>query len=293
MTAHEEHFSKISHYVQDELAGEKLEEFQAHLVTCAACTAELEQEKALSALLRQLSPLYEVSAECAECVHELLAAPCAVQPVMPAAQSRQVANTRGWLRLPRWRLLIAAATVIVLFFLIQPIMVRQARADSYVNAAVTSHHQVVEDRLSFGIRSNSAKEVTAWIAGRVPFNFRLPIPANTRPIQPAYRLAGASLINFREHPAALVTYERQRDKVTLLVASNRYATVAGGNRIRHQNLIFHYFTVDGATVTTWSNHGLSYALVTSNSSAEQDLKPCLVCHQDIPDRRLFQVLRQH
>jgi hypothetical protein len=102
-------------------------------------------------------------------------------------------------------------------------------------------------------------------------------------------LAGASLIKIKDHPAALITYTKQGEKITLLVASDQYATVAGGNRIRHQDLMFHYFTVNGARVVTWRNHGLSYALVTSNSSSEQGLRPCLVCHQDMTDHRFFQV----
>jgi anti-sigma factor RsiW len=328
MSTREAQYSKIPQYVQNQLAGEELEEFEAHLVTCPACTAELQQERALSALLRRSSPLYEAPAECAERVRELLAEHRTERPAMPAAPSREaLAKHRRLLRLPllikRWRaqrarmraaiqqrnspalwvarltphpfcasfsrVLVPAVVVIALCLLILPSLVRQARADSYVNTAVTSYHQVLEGRLSFGIQSNSPNEVTAWISGRVPFRFRLPAPGNAEQDQPAYRLAGASLIKIKDHPAALITYTKQGEKITLLVASDQYATVTGGNRIRHQDLTFHYFTVNGARVVTWRNHGLSYALVTSNSSSEQGLRPCLVCHQDMTDHRFFQV----
>ncbi len=297
MNTHEAQYSKIPQYLQNQLSGEELEQFQAHLATCQDCTAELQQERALSAVLRQSSPLYEAPAECVERVRELLAEHHTEWPAMLAPQSRvALANNRRLLRLPglvnRWRVLIPGVVAIALCLFIVPILVRQARADSYINEAVTSYHQVREGRLLFGIRSNSPREVTAWIAGKVPFQFRLPAPGNTKQRQSTYSLAGASLINVKGHPAALVTYKKEGEKVTLLVASDQYATVAGGNRIQHQDLMFHYFTVDGATVVTWSNHGLSYALVTSTSSSEQGLKPCLVCHQDMTDRRFFQAPRQ-
>ncbi len=298
MSTHEAQYGRIPLYVQNQLAGEELEQFQAHLTTCPVCTAELQEERTLSAVLRQSSPLYQAPAECAERVRELVAQHRTKRPAMPMPPSREAtANNSRLFRLPllvkRWRVLVPAIAVIALCLLILPSLVQQARADSYVNTAVTSYHQALEGRLSFGIRSNSAKEVTAWISGRVPFRFQLPAPGNSKQGDPAYRLAGASLIKMKGHIAALITYRKDGEQITLLVASDQYATVAGGHRIQHQDLMFHYFTVDGATAITWSNHGLAYALVTSNSSSEQGLKPCLVCHQDMTDRRFFQVPHQH
>jgi hypothetical protein len=82
------------------------------------------------------------------------------------------------------------------------------------------------------------------------------------PISPgpgrSYRLTGASLVHYRGSPAALVTYEKESQTISLLVASSRSAVVVGENKVRFGNLTFHHRTDDGFKVITWSNHGLSY-----------------------------------
>lgn len=293
MSAHDTQYGKIARYLQDQLAGEELDEFRNHLAACPACTAELQQERTLSALLRQSSPLYEAPAECVERVHGLLAQHDAEQTATPRKSST---SAPGWLRLftweQRWRVLVPAGVLAILCLFILPNLVQQARADSYVRTAVTSYHNVVESRLPLGIRSSSANEVTAWISRRVPFRFQLPTPDERKQMQPAYRLTGASLIGIKNHPAAVLTYEKDREMIVLLVASDQDATVAGGHRIQHQNLAFHYFNVHGSSVITWASHGLSYALVTSYLASERGLRPCLICHQNMTDHRAFQIPRQ-
>jgi anti-sigma factor RsiW len=98
----------------------------------------------------------------------------------------------------------------------------------------------------------------------------------------AYRLTGATLVNYKGSPAALVTYERQNDKITLLVDSNKSAVVAGGDEVRFGKLTFHYHNDSGFRVITWTDHGLSYALVSSVSGPART--SCLVCHQNMADR---------
>jgi hypothetical protein len=49
--------------------------------------------------------------------------------------------------------------------------------------------------------------------------------------------------------------------------------------------VFHYFSRDKFKVITWSNHGLSYALVSSLLASARE--SCLVCHQNMVDRGVF------
>jgi hypothetical protein len=49
--------------------------------------------------------------------------------------------------------------------------------------------------------------------------------------------------------------------------------------------LFHYFSREKFTVITWSNHGLSYALVSSLSASARG--SCLVCHQNMADRDVY------
>jgi hypothetical protein len=137
-----------------------------------------------------------------------------------------------------------------------------------------------------GILSSSPEQVTAWFTGKVPFQFRLPVSGRAPNARPFYRLIGASLVAYQGSPAALVVYEaRGEEKISLLVASNKSAVVAGGDEIQYGTQTFHYLSKAGFKIITWSNHGLSYALVSSISSSARG--SCLVCHQNMPDRDGF------
>lgn len=47
---------------------------------------------------------------------------------------------------------------------------------------------------------------------------------------------------------------------------------------------FHYATVEGYKVVTWSLHGLTYALVSREGNNTQ--RSCMVCHSAMRDRDL-------
>jgi anti-sigma factor RsiW len=188
-----------------------------------------------------------------------------------------------------WRALAAAVLVIAVGLAFVPGLVEQARATAFVEAAVESHRSYLNGNLPLEIRTDSPGEVTTWFADKVPFHFRLPasqvVPDDGTP---AYRLTGARLVNYKGSYAALVTYEMQHQKISLLVASNKSAISAGGDQVRSSGLIFHYRSNGKFKVITWSNHGLTYALVSSLPGSAQ--QSCLVCHQNMADHNTF---RQH
>lgn len=84
----------------------------------------------------------------------------------------------------------------------------------------------------------------------------------------------------------MVTYEGNRNgKISLLVASTKHTVVAGGDVVDSAGLTFHYRSHAGFKVITWSNHGLSYALVSAISGSARE--SCLVCHQSMADKDSF------
>jgi hypothetical protein len=86
------------------------------------------------------------------------------------------------------------------------------RAASYVETAVAAHRSYLDGDRALELRSSSPELVTAWFADKVPFPFRLPNAQSTPNSTPAYRLAGAGLVNYRGNKAALVTYEKEGGK---------------------------------------------------------------------------------
>jgi anti-sigma factor RsiW len=173
-----------------------------------------------------------------------------------------------------------------MFLAFVPNFIRQVRAANYVDAAVANHRSYLNGQLPLGLQSSSPEQVTAWFTGKVSFAFRLPRARVTPDSQPPpYQLTGASLVNYHGKRAAFVAYQKQNEKISLLVASSDSAVVAGGDEVRSGNLIFHYRTDQGFNLVTWSNHGLSYALVSSVSSSARE--SCMVCHQSMADHRNF------
>jgi anti-sigma factor RsiW len=150
---------------------------------------------------------------------------------------------------------------------------------------VATHRSYLDGNLPLELRSSSSELVTAWFIGKVPFHFRLPNAQSAPNDAPSYRLTGASVVSYRGNPVALVSYEKANEKISLLVASSNSAPVLGGDEVHFADLTFHYRTDDGFKVITWSNHGLSYALVSSVSGSARD--SCLVCHQNMSDHRTF------
>lgn len=282
MNVCDEHSSNVLLFLDNELTGEELEDFRAHLATCDICKAQLAEEQALSDLLHRSRPLYSAPDE--------LRARLPAVPQTPDHLLHRLARLVG-ISLGTTSPLVplrAFATVLVVVagVFIALGLNRHAHAAAYVDKALTVHRSYVDGALPLEVHSDSPEVVTAWFAGKVPFNFRLPAPQSLPNAQPAYKQVGARLISFRGNQAALVTYAMKNDQISLLVASKAIAPSFGGEEIRSGALSFHYHVRDGFNIITWSNHGLTYALVSSvHSSARQS---CLVCHENMSDKNNFQ-----
>jgi anti-sigma factor (TIGR02949 family) len=276
----------ILRYLDNEFSGRELETFRAHLQSCPTCKVRLEEERALSTVLHRSRPLYRAPEELRSQVSEILRQHLAAGNVEGIYERLlrilQRPFPNRWPHLLSWGMLVTALMVVALCLSLAPGVVRRVRAASYVETAIAVHRSYLKGSLDPQIQSDSPTLVSAWFAGKVPFDFRLPAASDGNPV---YRLAGARLVSYRGHDAALVIYETQREKISLLVASNKYAVIAGGDEVRSGNLVFHYFSREKFKVITWSNHGLSYALVSSLSASGR--QSCLVCHQNMADRDVF------
>ena len=287
MNAHDEHRANILLYLDNELRGQDIEDFLAHLDNCADCRRLLEEERALSNLLHRTRPLYTAP--------EPLRARIAAIAEQPATfgdmrESKHKHLLRfGWRNIRRsgfrWMALAAMIIFIVLGLTLVPTVVRHAEAATFIDTAVTTHRAYQENQLPLEIRSSSPEAVTAWFAGKVPFQFRLPSSQSPPSGHPAYALTGARLVKFKNENAALVSYQMKAETISLLIASDKSAVAVGGDEIRSGNLTFHYNTRAGLNVTTWSTHGITYALVSSIHGSAQH--SCLVCHQNMADQSTF------
>jgi hypothetical protein len=285
MNSCDEYAIKTLRYLDNDLGGQDLEDFLSHLESCASCREHLEAEEELSATLHRSRPLYSAPAALRSQVS------AAVMQVSPSAFGDQPQWHRfdaraGFVqRFPGWRVLAPAAVALAMCLSFVPNIVRNVRAANYVEAAVEEHRSYLGGRLPLGLQSDAPELVTAWFAHKLPFDFRLPAADATPEGKPEYWLTGAALVSYKGNAAALVTYQTQNEKISLLAVSSASTVVTGGDKVRFGSVIFHYHKSSGFRVITWTNHGLSYALVSSVSGSAR--ASCLVCHQNLADRSNF------
>jgi hypothetical protein len=72
--------------------------------------------------------------------------------------------------------------------------------------------------------------------------------------------------------------------VSLMVTPDSVAVASGGIAVDYKKVSFHYGMVEGYKVVTWSQHGLTYALVSHEGNNTQG--SCMVCHSPMRDRDL-------
>jgi len=272
-------------YLDGGLSETESRKLRAHLASCEQCQNYLEQEQ-------QLSRLLYASRATDAAPHELRTR---VQQLLENAPAPGVFATfrsplRTWSaahpRLLSAKIAAAFAVAVAVFVILLFPVGQQVRAGTFVRAAVDAHNDYEDGTEPLEFRSNSPASVTAWIQAHVPFQFRLPEAEHSPDQSAAYHLSGASIFDFKKKKVALVVYQMQTKKISLLVAPADLAILKGGQEVQIGKLTFRYRSTGGLEVITWSNHGLAYALVSPHegSSAEGS---CLVCHQYMADHGVF------
>ena len=291
MRACDAYRSMIPLFLDDELSGDELHDFRRHLVGCTDCQELLAEERALSQLLHRTRPLYQAPEVLRTRVSNIISSEVKSGFHTPERLRRSIlrilAARRKNAATPalRWKQLVAVGLVTVVLFLFTPAIVQRARANAFVEAAATTHQSYLEGNLPMKIHTSSPTAVTARFAGKVPFHFQLPESQQPMNGPQIYQINGSRLINFRGAHAALTTYEMRGEKISLLVVPDNSARAEGGEAVQSGSLTFHYHTVGDFKVITWSNHGLTYALVSSLPGSAQ--QSCLVCHQNMADHLKF------
>ncbi len=156
----------------------------------------------------------------------------------------------------------------------------------FAEFAVRTHRQHAQGSLALDVRSDSQQVLNEWFKAKSHFSLALPAspaaPGEERP----YRLEGARFVHVDGRTAAYIAYQMQTGLVSLMVTPDSVAVASGGVEVDFKKVRFHYRTVDGHKVVTWSVHGLTYALVSQEGNSTQ--RSCMVCHSAMRDRDLSQ-----
>jgi anti-sigma factor RsiW len=264
----------ISEQVQLYLDGELQESerivVERHIKICADCRAALEAERDLVSAIRKSRPGHRA----------------------PESLRRNVAkagNNGSCGSFRRYRVPIAACAVLLVALATVWFSAGgafRARRSPLVEMAVKTHLRYLEGQLPLEVFSHSPENISAWFAGKLRFNLRLPdYPQRSTEPKP-YQVEGARLVGFADEYAAYVVYHLNGHPISLVVTSDTAAKPAGGEEIPWEGLRFHFQSVAGWKVLTWSDNGLTYALV--SDLEERGQASCGVCHRD---ERVFRGLR--
>jgi anti-sigma factor RsiW len=291
--------TQMTFYLDDELRNGERDEFEAHLQDCPSCRDLFEQERLLLALVRDMPPLYPAPAETRARIEELVDS-VPEQITAPHSLRRRIQQTFSHgaapiLHLSPLRLISLA--IILLAFTLAGIwamkMIGESpgipRPSAIAMMAVETHLRRLRGQLPLEIISESPSIISDWFSGKVSFSLKLPNYQESSGQEKLYRLEGARLVAFNNDYAAYIAYRMKQSPITLVVTANSVAMPSGGEEIVSKGLKFHYDSINGLKVITWSDRGLTYALV--SELEERGQQSCLVCHAGTKDRDFIEGLK--
>lgn len=294
----EEIRDQITFYLDDELQGLDRASLEAHLSECESCGELFHREQAFLEAIRSSRPLHTAAPELRLRVEKVLAE----APVPHTASARlrrrvQHAFARlGRSSSPVSRRLLAVAAVIAIasaigiwrFTYSRPGALPR-RPSEFAMMAVNTHQRHIRNQLPLEIASDQPDEISNWFQGKVPFSVQLPNYQELSGQEKLYNLEGARLVGYKNDYAAYVAYQMNSRPISLVVTSDRAAQPSGGEEIVSQGITFHYDSIQGLKVISWSDRGLTYALV--SDLEERGQQSCIVCHQGTKDKDFIESLK--
>ena len=172
--------------------------------------------------------------------------------------------------------MIAVAAACVLAALAGALVLRRTapppQPRTLAEIAVLYHRSVEGGQTPLDIVSADPAKLVAWVAGRLPFELLLP-----RLDSPELHLVGSRLIDVAGKLAAFIAYRKSDAAIGLAVAQQGDVPPPSNTTSEtFRSIRFHFETIDGYEVISWTDRGLSYALVSRLPSRGR--ASCQVCH---------------
>lgn len=281
----EEINGRFSLLLDDELQADERLVIASHLSQCSSCEQALETERQFVQSIRDARGDHVASPELRDRISNLLERNnLSKVPASPSSRSRFTVG------------LAIAASILVLAL---PVMIWRVvsrdggngvnHVSNFALMAAETHLRVTRGQLPLEMESHQPTDISTWFANKVNFSVKLPNYQESSGQEKLYTLEGARLVNFQDDYAAYVAYEMKSRPISLVITSDPAAKPAGGEEIAAKGLKFHYNAIQGLKVITWSDRGLTYALV--SEFEERGQQSCIVCHQGTKDRELIEQLK--
>jgi anti-sigma factor RsiW len=274
-------------YLDNELQGDERATVEAHLSTCEGCAATFARELHFLDAVRNSGPLHEAALELRDKVRQILSE----GRQAPAAFEKQASG--AWPRRFGWVLAFATGLLVLLLPVLVWRIVRQQDTgpSRFALMAAETHQRHVWGQLPLETESTDPQQISSWFRNKVNFSVQLPNYQESSGQEKLYMLEGARLVNYYNEYAAYVAYRMKERPITLVITSDSVVKPTGGEVIASKGLRFHYNAIGGLKVITWSDRGLTYALV--SDLEERGQKSCIVCHEGTKDQDFMEPLKPH
>jgi mycothiol system anti-sigma-R factor len=300
MSKCEEILVRMTLYLDDELEAQECGNIKLHLDGCDSCRASFDRERRLLENVRGCGPLHVAPPDLRARVEELMNNWPPPHLAPPELRER-IRRMLGHFGLPSSRFLPARQAIALVGVLAVAILVgfwqlhrnnREPRfpgPSQFAIMAADTHQRHVRGQLPLELVSDIPEQISNWFAGKVPFTVKLPNYQEASGQEKTYRLEGARLVGYQNDYAAYVAYQMRTRPISLVVTSDKVAQPTDGEQIVAKGITFHYNSINGLKVLTWSDRGLTYALV--SDLEERGQQSCVVCHQGVKDQDFIESLK--
>lgn len=274
---------RLTLYLDNELQGDERATIEAHLTGCESCAAIFARELNFLNTIRESGPLYVAPPELRSRVEQILR----VEPSrVPHQRSRFT-----WLMATAAGLLVLLLPIVVwrVVRLHEPTPVSQV--SNFALMAADTHLRHMRGQLPLETESEDPQKISGWFVNKVDFSVKLPNYQESSGQEKLYMLEGARLVGYQNDYAAYVAYRMKDRPISLVITSDSSAKPSGGEEIASKGLKFHFNAIDGLKVITWSDRGLTYALVSDLD--ERGQQSCIVCHAGTKDQDFIEPLKPH
>ena len=212
-------------------------------------------------------------------------------PTRPAFRATQLGaashHSSAWRRFLDWKILVPATALLVIVAALsanRPSSSAPLYGAELAQFAAIAHRKHFQEDLALEVQTDSQTMLNQWLHEKSEFSLALPASPEPPLSGLPYQVEGARLVRIRNNTAVYIAYRMQADPVSLIVTPLSVAVASGGVEAAFKKVSFHYYTIQGYKVVTWSVHGLTYALVSQEGNTTQ--RSCMVCHSAMRDRDL-------
>jgi len=291
--------TQIVFYLDDELQASEVKALEAHLIECDGCRELVDNERRFFTALRGSQPLSPASPELRARVERVLSdgpspynAPAELRVRIRRTLSQLGTSTTELVGARSAPLVIGLVTIVLLigvWYASKKSNTELNPPSDFAMMAVNNHQRHLRGQLPLETTADAPEEISDWFAGKVPFRVTLPNYQESSGQEKLYELEGARLVGYRNDYAAYVAYSMRKRPISLVMTSDAVARPSGGEQIVSNGITFHYDAINGLKVISWSDRGLTYALV--SDLEERGQQSCILCHQGTKDQDFIQELK--